>query len=62
MVFIPKFRRKALFGVLLQSIGPVFRELAQEIVRDYRGACDARPRPHAGLDFTEVEHQFFFLA
>ena len=27
---IPKFRRKALFGVLRESIGPVFRELARE--------------------------------
>ena len=30
VVFIPKFRRRALFGVLRQSIGPVFRELARE--------------------------------
>lgn len=30
MVFILKFRRKALFGVLRQSIGPVFRELSRE--------------------------------
>ncbi len=29
VVFIPKYRRKALFGELRKHLGPVFRELAQ---------------------------------
>ena len=29
-IAIPKFRRKALFGILREAIGPVFRELARE--------------------------------
>lgn len=30
VVFIPKCRRKALYGVLRRDIGPVFRELARQ--------------------------------
>jgi putative transposase len=29
-VFIPKYRRKALYGKLRQHLGPVFRELARQ--------------------------------
>jgi putative transposase len=30
VVFIPKYRRKALYGPLRQHLGPVFRELARQ--------------------------------
>ena len=30
VVFIPKYRRKALYGKLRQHLGPVFRELARQ--------------------------------
>ena len=30
VVFIPKYRRKALYGKLRQQLGPVFRELARQ--------------------------------
>ena len=30
VVFIPKYRKKSLFGVLRREIGPVFRQLARQ--------------------------------
>ena len=30
VVFIPKYRRKALYGQLRRELGPVFRELAKQ--------------------------------
>jgi putative transposase len=30
VIFIPKYRRKALFGELRQHLGEIFRELARE--------------------------------
>ncbi len=30
VVFIPKYRKKSLFGVLRRELGPVFRELAKQ--------------------------------
>ena len=30
VVFIPKYRKKALFGALRRELGPIFRELARQ--------------------------------
>ena len=41
VVFIPKYRRKVLYGSLRKHLGSLFRELAPaQGVRDWRGALD----------------------
>jgi len=55
VVFIPKCRRKTLYGQLRQHLGEVFRKLAMQIEFDHREHADrveqtrpARPNPKVG--------------
>jgi len=55
VVFIPKCRRKTLYGQLRQHLGEVFRKLAtQKESRIEEGAPAVRPRPHDDRDPPEV--------
>ena len=55
VVFIPKYRRKVLYGQLRRELGQVFRELArQKEMRDQRGASDGRSCAYADLDSAEI--------
>ena len=55
VVFIPKCRRKTLYGQLRRDLGPVFRDLAgQKECEVIQGHLDAGSRPHAHLDSTET--------
>ena len=47
VVFIPKCRRKVLYGQLRVHLGEVFRKLASKGMPDRGGTPDARPRPYA---------------
>ncbi len=49
VVFIPKYRRKALYGQLRRDLGPVFRGLAErkEGMQSGRGSFDEQSRAHA---------------
>jgi hypothetical protein len=54
-VFIPKFRRKALYGQLLDNLGELFRKLAtQKGKQDRRRAFDAGSCAHDDFDPTEI--------
>src|SRR5215471_7740315 len=51
VVFIPKFRRKTLYGELRQHLGEVFRNLAkQQRVLDRRRPYDAGSCAHVDID------------
>ena len=55
VVFIPKYRRKALYRSLRKHLRHLFREWAQaEGMRDWGGAPDGRSCAYAGLDSAEV--------
>jgi putative transposase len=55
VVFIPKCRRKMLYGQLRRYLGEVFRKLAEQKESRYRGgAFDARPCSHDDLYSAEV--------
>ena len=55
VVFIPKCRRKVLYGTLRKHLGEVFRKLAEQKEMSYRrGAPSGRPCPHDALYPTEV--------
>jgi putative transposase len=55
VVFIPKYRKKAIFGQIRKELGEVFRRLARqkESVIERR-ASDAGSCAHDDLDSTEV--------
>ena len=51
VVFIPKYRKKAIYGELRRYLGELFRRLAQQ--REERGGgrtSVGRPRPHDVVD------------
>ena len=55
VVFIPKGRRKALYGELRKYLGEVFRKLAeQKESRIEEGASAAGPRAHVDFDSAQV--------
>jgi hypothetical protein len=55
VVFIPKYRRKVLYGELRQYLGEVFRKLAlQKESRIEQGRFDAGSCSHDDLDPTEI--------
>ena len=55
VVFIPKYRKKAIFGVTKKRLGDVFHELARRPREQDRGrASDARPCPHAHFRSAEI--------
>jgi len=55
VVFIPKGRRRALYGQLRQHLGEVFRRLAQQKEEPGRGrAFDGGSRAHDAVDSAEV--------
>jgi hypothetical protein len=55
IVFVPKGRRKVLFGKARRHLGTIFHALAQQKgVSDYRGARDARPCPHVSGNSAEA--------
>ncbi len=56
VVFVPKYRRKALFGEIRQHLGPIFHELARQkechiveghLMVDHVHMCIAIPPKHA---------------
>ena len=56
IVFVPKYRKKAIYGTLRKEIGGIFRELCRQggldlIVR----LCDAGSHPHAVDHSAEVQ-------
>ena len=55
VVFIPKRRRKTLYGGLRKHLGEVFHRLAgQKGEPDRRRASEGRSRPHVDRDSAEV--------
>lgn len=56
MVFIPKYRRKALFGQLRKDLGPLFRDLAEQkdrrVEEGHKGAQSHYGSP--SVHFLEV--------
>lgn len=55
VVFIPKCRRRVLYGALRRYLGEVFRKLTQQKeCRCRGGASDAGPRAHDAFDTAEV--------
>ena len=63
VVFIPKYRKKAIYGSLRRHLGGVLRELARQ--RGKRGggrASAGRPRPHDGVggEFVGIRHRSIF--
>ena len=55
VVFIPKCRRKTLYGELRKHLGEVFQQLAeQKESRIEEGHLDGRSRAHADRDSAEI--------
>ena len=55
MVFIPKYRKRSIYGWVRQELGPIIRDLAQQKESGSGGgAPDGRPCSHAVVDTTEV--------
>ena len=55
VVFIPKRRRRTLFGQIRQDIGEVFHKLAaQKESRIEQGHLQARPCAHVDLDPAQI--------
>jgi REP-associated tyrosine transposase len=54
VVFIPKYRKKSIYGWVRKELGPIIRDLAQQKERSGGGASDGRPCAHAVVDTTEV--------
>ena len=55
VVFIPKCRRKVLYGNLRRHLGEVFRKLAeQKECRIEEGASSGRPCTHDDFDSAEI--------
>ena len=56
VVFIPKYRRKVLYGELKRHLGPVFRQLAEQRAgKPGRGRpFDARSCSHVAVDSAEI--------
>jgi REP element-mobilizing transposase RayT len=50
VVFIPKYRRKALYHELRRHLGEVFRALAEQNLKDARKLC---------LSFSLLKKQWF---
>ncbi len=56
MVFVPKYRKKAIFGDIRRHLGPIFHELARQkecllveghLMRDHVHMCISIPPKHA---------------
>ena len=46
VVFVPKYRRRAIYGAVRRQIGRILRELCRQAgIELGEGACDGRPRP-----------------
>jgi REP-associated tyrosine transposase len=56
LVFIPKYRKKALYSALRQQLGELLRSCCAARELDQRRASDARPRAYAGIDSAQVLH------
>jgi putative transposase len=55
VVFVPKCRKKALYGKIRKFLGPVFHELAsQRRSQIFRGAHSARSRAYVNTDSSKV--------
>src|SRR5262249_43817726 len=55
VVFIPKYRKKSIYGWVRKELGPIIRNLSSaERERSGGGAPDGRPYSHAVVDTTEV--------
>ena len=54
VVFIPKYRKKAIYGSLRRHLGGVLRELARQRESEVEEGHLGRPRPHDGVDSAEV--------
>ena len=55
VVFIPKYRRKKIYGAIRRHLGEIFHELAkQKESRILEGAFEGRSRPHVHQHSTEV--------
>src|SRR6266478_1566998 len=55
VVFIPKYRKKSIYGRVRKELGRIIRDLAQQkesVVEE--GASDGRSCSHAVVDTTEV--------
>ena len=55
VVWIPKYRKKALYGELRRDLGAVLQGVGEtEGERDSRRAADGRSCSHVDLDSTEI--------
>jgi hypothetical protein len=55
IVWIPKYRKKKLYGQIRKFLGMLFKELASQTgVYDYRRAFTTGPCPHFNLDTSEI--------
>ena len=55
VVFIPKYRKKAMYGGLRQELGDVFRRLAVHRESEVEGRASAGgPRPYDDVDSAEI--------
>src|SRR5215469_3768247 len=54
VVFVPKRRRKAIFGQTRRQLGQIFHGLPTERMADYRRSPNARPCPHVHRDSDEA--------
>ena len=57
LVWIPKCRRKVLFGQLRKYLGPVFRELAQQRESVVLEGCICLDHVHAHIDPDRSKRQ-----
>ena len=54
VVWIPKYRKKTLYGQLRKYLGQVFKDLARSRERSARKAYDVRSCAYADLDTAEI--------
>ena len=54
VVFIPKYRKKSIFGRIRAELGDIFRRLAEQRKPNRSGSSDAGSRPYDDIDSAEA--------